>query len=123
MCVDFPVQTVAFDRWRIDVLQKELARIGAYHVPLAPFGQGFKDMAPAVDAIEEIVFAHRLRHGAHPLLRWCVANTQAIKDPAGNRKLDKAKSYGRIDPAVALVMAVGAMSRTKVGFDGNAMIG
>jgi phage terminase large subunit-like protein len=29
--------------------------------------------------------------------------------PAGNRKLDKSKPYGRIDVAVAAVMAVGAM--------------
>jgi phage terminase large subunit-like protein len=42
-------------------------------------------------------------------MRWCFANAVIAKDPAGNRKLDKSKAYGRIDVAVAAVMAVGAM--------------
>jgi phage terminase large subunit-like protein len=50
--------------------------------------------------------AGKLRHGGHPVMRWCFA---IARDPAGNRKLDKSKAYGRIDIAVAAVMAVGAM--------------
>ena len=35
----------------------------------------------------------------------------AATDPAGNRKLDKARSRERIDGAVALVMAIGLHAR------------
>jgi phage terminase large subunit-like protein len=42
----------------------------------------------------------------HPVLRWCAANAIAVRDPAGNRKLDKSKATGRIDGMVALAMAV-----------------
>jgi phage terminase large subunit-like protein len=48
-----------------------------------------------------------VRHGANPVLTMCAANAVVIKDPAGNRKLDKSKSTGRIDGMVALVMAMG----------------
>jgi len=41
-------------------------------------------------------------------LNMCASNAVTIKDPAGNRKLDKSKSTGRIDGMVALVMALGA---------------
>lgn len=38
------MQTVAFDRWRIDILRKELAEAGI-DLPLTEFGQGFKALA------------------------------------------------------------------------------
>jgi phage terminase large subunit-like protein len=99
---------VNYDRWSIKHLQQALARHGIA-VPLEPMGQGYRDMAPAVNELEKLVAANRVRHGGAPLLRWCFANAVAIKDPAGNRKLDKSKPYGRIDVAVAAVMAIGAM--------------
>ena len=97
-----------YDRWRISILQQSLARFGVA-VPLQECGQGFKDMAPCVEAFETLALAGRIRHGGHPVLRWCFGNAIVSRDAAGNRKLDKARSYGRIDAAVAAVMAVGAM--------------
>jgi phage terminase large subunit-like protein len=45
------------------------------------------------------------------------------RDPAGNRKLDKAKAYGRIDAAVAALMAVAAMrTSSEPAMDVAAMI-
>jgi phage terminase large subunit-like protein len=44
--------------------------------------------------------------------------------PAGNRKLNKKRSSGRIDAMTALVMAFGvAPMRTAIGFDVQALIG
>jgi len=111
-----------YDRWRIDILRQELAKIGVV-LPLEPMGQGFKDMSPAIESFEELALAGRIRHGAQPLLRWCFANAVIARDPAGNRKLDKSKAYGRIDVAQAAVMAVGAMkASTTAPVDIAAMI-
>ena len=66
-------------------------------------------MSPAVKAFELLAVTGRIRHGNHPLLRWCFSNAVVVRDAADNRKLDKSKAYGRIDVAVAAVMAVGAM--------------
>jgi phage terminase large subunit-like protein len=101
------IARVNYDRWRIDIFRQALARQG-YALPLLPFGQGYRDMSPAVEAFEEAALSGKLVHGGHPVLRLCVANAVVSRDPAGNRKLDKAKAYGRIDAAVAAVMAVGA---------------
>ena len=65
-------------------------------------------MAPAVDKLERLVAERRLRHGGHPILNMCAANAVAERDPAGNRKLNKMKSVGKIDGMVALAMALGA---------------
>lgn len=99
------VQAVAYDRWRIDLLKKEFDVIGA-NVPLVECGQGYKDMSPAVDALEVELLNRRIAHGNHPVLTLCAANAVISKDAAGNRKLDKHKATGRIDGMVALAMAM-----------------
>jgi phage terminase large subunit-like protein len=118
-----PIQTLAFDRWRIGDLQRELNAIGC-HVQLVPHGQGFKDMSPAVDCLERLVVQRRIKHGAHPVLTWCAINAVVTRDAAGGRKLNKAKSSGRIDGIVALAMAFSlALIRAEPQVDINAMIG
>lgn len=112
-CGSRTVRKIAFDRWRIDVLIAELQRLGAEDVIelMEPFGQGYKDMAPAVDTFEADLLNDEFRHPENPALTWCASNAIAVSDPAGNRKLDKAKSSGRIDGAVAMVMARGVAAK------------
>src|SRR3546814_7998391 len=68
-------------------------------------------MAPAVDAFEAALLAGELRHGNHPILRWNASNAVFDVDPAGARKLNKARSTDRIDGLQALVMACGLAAR------------
>src|SRR5262245_37981418 len=79
---------------------------------MVEFGQGWKDMAPALNAIETLVLQKQVRHPDHPILNWCFANAVALSDPAGIPKLAKDRSIGRIDGLVAAVMAVGLAART-----------
>lgn len=99
------VVKVAFDRWRMDRLQARLDEQGV-NLPLEPFGQGYASMSGAVDALEAELLKGTLRHGGHQVLAMCSSHAVSISDPAGNRKLDKSKSTGRIDGMVALAMAV-----------------
>jgi len=100
------VRAIAYDRWRIALLQKELDALGIT-LPLVEYGQGYKDMSPALDTLESELLNARMAHGMHPVLTMCAANAIVAKDPAGNRKLDKHKATGRIDGLVALAMAMG----------------
>jgi phage terminase large subunit-like protein len=106
----YRIQALAFDRWRILDLTRELAAIGC-DVPLIAWGQGFKDMSPAVDEVERLVIDRRIRHDGNPLLTMAVANARIEMDAAGNRKLSKRRSTGRIDPLIAAVMAIGVATR------------
>lgn len=109
------LQSIAFDRWRMDVFRKDLER-EAFEPPMEPFGQGFKDMAPAIDELETILSDERMAHGNHPVLTMCAANAISAKDEAGNRKLDKKRATGRIDGMTALTMAIGiATSKQEEG--------
>jgi phage terminase large subunit-like protein len=114
---------MAFDRYRIDDLMNAMTDIGlecyvdgkdeprAGALRLVPWGQGYKDMTPAVEALEISILQRRLVHDGNPVLTWNISNAIAISDPAGNKKLDKSKTRFRIDGAVALSMAVGLKSR------------
>jgi phage terminase large subunit-like protein len=111
-CSTRNVRSIHFDRWRIDVFKAELSRIGA-ELPLMPFGQGFKDMTPALDVVESELANHNILHGGHPVLTMCAANAVATRDAAGGRKLDKSKATGRIDGMVALAMALGGAGQSQ----------
>ena len=109
---DFDVQAVAYDRWRIDLLRKELGKLDIT-LPLLEWGQGYKDMSPALDALEAELLNGRIRHGGHPVLQMCAANAVVTRDPTGARKLDKARATGRIDGLQALAMAIGAAAKAE----------
>lgn len=113
LMADYNLQAVAYDRWRMDVMKKELETRGI-SAPLVEFGQGFKDMSPALEVLEAELVSGRMLHGNHPVLTWCAANAVATRDPANNRKLDKTKATGRIDGMVALAMAMGAAATQEV---------
>jgi len=120
---------IRFDRWRIADLQRELIDAGVdcwiegvdWTPPkpdewskttmpdglrLIPHGQGFKDMNPAVERLEDLLTEAKVRHGNHPVMTYCASNVRVQTDPAGNRKFDKLKASGRIDGMVALAMAL-----------------
>lgn len=107
-----PVKAIAFDRWRMPGLMLEIDRLGL-SLPLQEYGQGYASMSPAVAALEEAALQELICHGGHPVLNMCAGNAVAIRDPAGNRKLDKARSTGRIDGIVAMAMAMGVAAMQK----------
>jgi phage terminase large subunit-like protein len=91
--------------------------VGLEDLPMKEFGQGFQSMAPAIDHFAELALTGKLRHGGHPVLTAAVANAVLTSDPAGNRKFDKERATTRqtirIDPAVALAMALGVAKGEK----------
>lgn len=117
---DVNIQAIAYDRWRIDIFKRELERIGI-ELPLIPHGQGFRDMAGALDSLEAELLNGRIAHGNHPVLNMCAANAITEKDPAGNRKLSKSKATGRIDGLQAMAMGFGAAATAEesISFDGE----
>jgi phage terminase large subunit-like protein len=117
------VRMVAFDDWNWRHLKPWLLKAGFPESWLAPtepapgaergaemrfqpFRQGFKTMSPALRDLEAALLTEKIVHGKHPVLSMCAANATVQSDPAGNRKFTKAKSHGRIDGMVALVMAM-----------------
>jgi phage terminase large subunit-like protein len=64
------------------------------------------NFSPAMKEVEELVASRRLHHDGDPVLAWAIANVVCHRDAKDNiypRKDDPAK---KIDPAIALFMAM-----------------
>lgn len=119
---NYDVIGLAYDRWRMEYIKKELERaeIPFYEgkdpphgIRLIPWGQGFGSMSPAIDELEKLTISGEISHDNNPVLNWNMTNAAIATDPAGNRKLDKHKSRFRIDGAQAAAQAVGARASLK----------
>lgn len=119
----YNVRKVAFDRWGWKHLRPWLLKAGFSEEELEEkfeeFGQGFQSMSPALRELESALLNGKLRHGNNPVLAMCASNAVVATDPAGSRKLNKAKAAGRIDGMVALTMAVGVapLDEPEANFD------
>ena len=134
ICAYFDVERIAYDRWRIEDLLQLMSEYDISLPEMVGYGQGYKDMGPAVDEFErrllglapeqdvidldpseweeiESETVETLRHDGNPVMTWCAGNAVIVSDPANNRKADKAKATGRIDGIVASIMAVGISSK------------
>jgi phage terminase large subunit-like protein len=111
-CEQMDVRKIAFDRWNFRHLRPWLIKVGfsesqveGEKAVFEEFGQGFISMSPALRTLEADLLEGRIVHGNHPVLMMCAANAVVTTNPAGDRKLDKAKATGRIDGMIALAMA------------------
>ena len=115
LCDDLDVRAVAFDRWNFRHFKRSLIDVGFteedIELKFTEFGQGFQSMSPALRDTESAILNGKLLHDNNPVMNMCAANAVVQSDPAGNKKLTKAKSSGRIDGMVSLVMAI-AMAST-----------
>jgi len=99
----YAVREVAFDPYGATDLSTRLQGDGLAMVEVR---QGYRSLSEPSKDLEGRVVSGKLRHAGNPVLRYCVGNAAVSLDAAGNVKPDKAKSSGRIDGVVALVMAL-----------------
>lgn len=146
ICDFFQVDKIAFDRWRIEDMRQLMTEYDITLPELVEFGQGFKDMGPAVDEFERrllgiselptdedgdageffddalpVEAVESLRHDGNPVMTWCAGNAVIVSDPANNRKADKAKATGRIDGIIAAIMATGISGAVSSGSSGSSI--
>lgn len=109
---DYHVHTFAYDRWGIDEIERLIYEENINVPNPTAFGQNFPSMSPAIDELEALILEEQLRVEYNPLLTWCFSNIAVDTDPAEMRRFTKKKASGRIDPMVAMVMAVGQAAKT-----------
>jgi phage terminase large subunit-like protein len=100
----YDIKDIAFDRFNSSQLVIELQNEG---LQMFPFGQGFVSMSAPTKELERLVKDKKLRHAGNPVTRWMMSNIMLRTDPAGNIKIDKAKSGDKVDGPVSIVMALG----------------
>jgi len=101
---DYEIQDISFDRFNASQLVIELQNEG---LPMFPFGQGFVSMSAPTKELERKVMNKDLSHDGNPVTRWMLGNVLLQYDPAGNVKVNKAKSGDKVDGVVSIIMALG----------------
>ena len=100
----YDIKDIAFDRFNASQLVIDLQNEG---LTMFPFGQGFISMSSPTKELERLVKDAQLKHDGNPVTRWMMGNILLKSDPAGNIKIDKAKSGDKVDGPVSIVMALG----------------
>lgn len=118
-----PVACFVADRYRQAEFEEAMAA-ASVRVPVAWRGQGFRDGGEDCERFRSAVFDGRVAVQPSLLLRSAFADAVTLSDPAGNMKLAKARSTGRIDAAAAAVLAVaeGARQRARPVRQGRAPV-
>ncbi len=105
-----PIAAIVGDRFRhaefVEAMNKANLR-----VPFIWRGFGWKDGAEDIERFRRALFDGHVKTLPSLLLRSAFADAITLVDPAGNHKLAKARSLGRIDAAAASVLAVAEGAR------------
>lgn len=105
------VKKAGFDRWGFKGFRKSLRRAGMSEGTIdrmwEPVGMGTATMTPVLKEIETRFLNRTMRHPHNPVLNMAAAN-MVISGDAEARRPSKRSSRARIDPLVAVAIAIAA---------------
>lgn len=119
----WPVQCMVADRYRQAEVEEALAAAGL-RIPVVWRGQGFRDGGEDTERFRRAAFDGQIAVKPSLLLRSAMSEAVTVQDDAGNRKIAKARSNGRIDAAAAATLAVaqGQRQRARPAAQGRAPV-
>ncbi len=101
------------DRFRHAEFSEALSKAGLGRVPFIWRGFGWKDGSEDIERFRRALFDGEIKVVPSLLLRFAFSDAVTFIDVAGNAKLGKGRSLGRIDAAAATVLAVAQGARMK----------
>lgn len=105
------ISCIVGDRFRHAEFVEAMQAAGLSRVPFIWRGFGWKDGSEDIERFRRALFDGHVQTQPSLLLRSAMADAITLIDPAGNHKLAKARSLGRIDAAAAAILAVAEGNR------------
>jgi len=106
---------VGFDPWNSQYWIKEMEDLG---FNMEKVRQGIYSLSEPMKQLEADLKNSLVNYNSNPILKWCLANTQAKVDLNGNIQPSKLNSkYKRIDGSVALIIAYTVLNRYKLDYE------
>lgn len=106
---------IGFDPWNSQYWVKEMDDSG---FNMEKVRQGIYTLSEPMKQLEADLKNGNLVYNNNPILKWCLANTQAKVDVNGNIQPSKLNSqYKRIDGTVALIIAYSVLSRYRNDYE------
>lgn len=100
------IAAIVGDRFRHAEFSEAMQKAGLDRVPFVYRGFGWKDGSEDIERFRAALFDGKIKTAPSLLLRSAFGDAVTLIDPAGNAKLAKGRSKGRIDAAAATVLAV-----------------
>jgi phage terminase large subunit-like protein len=106
---------VGYDPWNSQYWIKEMEDLG---FNMEKIRQGVYTLSEPMKILEADLKNNLVNYNNNPILKWCLANTQAKVDLNGNIQPSKLNSkYKRIDGTVALIIAYVVLNRYKNDYE------
>ncbi|HHU80886.1 MAG TPA: terminase large subunit, partial [Acholeplasmataceae bacterium] len=106
---------VGYDPWNSQYWIKEMEDLG---FNMDKVRQGIYSLSEPMKILEADLKNNLVNYNNNPILKWCLANTQAKVDLNGNIQPSKLNSkYKRIDGTVALIIAYVVLNRYKTDYE------
>jgi phage terminase large subunit-like protein len=103
----FDIERIGFDPWHADTLIDQLVNEDGFAATqVLEVRQTYQGMSSGASKVEAEVLAGNVDAHGCPLMAWCASNAVVQRDGKDNIYPVKKRSRGRIDPIMALVMAV-----------------
>ncbi|HEY8215134.1 MAG TPA: terminase large subunit [Methylocystis sp.] len=102
---DATISCIVGDRFRHAEFMEAMQKAGL-RAPFIARGMGFKDGSEDIERFRAALFERKIKVAPSLLLRSAFADAITLIDPAGNHKVTKSRSCGRIDAACASILAV-----------------
>lgn len=110
----FTIEEVCYDPWQATGLAQRLIAEGATVVEVKPTVANFSEATKTLGAL---MLERRIHHNGDPVLAWAVSNVVGHYDAKENVYPRKERPENKIDPAVALVMALSRWLRRELDTD------
>ena len=118
---DFDIRFLGVDPYLSRTLTPRLMERG---INVVEIPQDMRNLSPAMKELERLLRSHEMLHEHNTCARWCFGNVRCAVDGNENIKPMKNRSTGRIDIAVAWIIAMAtALLKMPSGPDINEHIG
>ncbi|AGO49120.1 terminase large subunit [Cellulophaga phage phi39:1] len=76
------------------------------NIEMSPFTQTIMNYTSPTKELERLILSKKIRLGNNPIIKYALSGCVAYEDMNENIRLDKAKATKRIDPIIAVIMAL-----------------
>ena len=105
---DFRVQECLYDAWNATEMAQKLSD----KMEMVKIAMNVANFSEPMKKLDSLMRAGKIKHNGSPLLRWCLGNVVAKEDHNGNVYPRKSHPKLKIDPIVALQMALAGWLQT-----------
>lgn len=104
------INKIAFDSWNATQAVIQMTEMG---FPMEPYSQSIGSMNRPTKELKRLMLSNKVILDDNELVRWCFGNVVIKVDVNDNEKITKTNYDNKIDPTIAMTMALGSYLTTE----------